>query len=171
MSVLGVCVECADNHCHRPNPLSADIPSERRLRDRVCLLEVCVLTCSVGVALVLRSGIALNYYLLMRHRMPDHISILVSQIGFASCFFLWRLIAGTYGTYHYLVYSKAFLPGEFPDSRAQALSVALVLAGGLQWFWGVGIIKMASRKLRRMELLAREALARQAMEDAGKKES
>ena len=95
---------------------------------------------------------ALNFYLLVRHRMPDHISILLSQIVFASCFLVWRLILGTYGTYHYLVYSGQFLPGAFPGGRAHTLSIALVLASALQWFWGVGIIKMGMRKMDKLKL-------------------
>lgn len=109
------------------------------------------------------SGLPLNYYLLVRHRTPDHISVLGAQIAFASCFFVWRLLIGTYGTYHYLKHASDYLPGDFPSLSAKALGVSLVLASALQWFWGVGIIKMVLRKMKRMEL-RRERLFREAME-------
>jgi hypothetical protein len=97
----------------------------------------------------------------MRHRTPDHVSISIAQIVFASCFFVWRLVLGTFGTYHYWVHSKDFLPRELSDLWRHMVGVTLVLASALQWFWGVGIIKMASRKLRRLEM-KRETLSRQA---------
>ena len=38
------------------------------------------------------SGLPLNYYLLMRHRAPDHWSTQAAQVAFAGAFFSWRLL-------------------------------------------------------------------------------
>ena len=93
------------------------------------------------------SGVPLNYYLALRHRMPEHRSIIPAQSLFAMCFFAWRLLIGTYGTVHYVLYAAEFLPPAFPSMQARALGVALVLASVLQWYWGVAIIKMIARKI------------------------
>ena len=93
------------------------------------------------------SGVALNYYLLMRHRSPHHWSVLPSQVCFTLCFYIWRLIIGTYGTYHYLYYAGEHLPGEFPDVAARALGIALVVASVLQWYWGLNILRVVFTKV------------------------
>ena len=98
------------------------------------------------------SGVALNYYLLVRHRTPYHASVLSAQIVFGATFFVWRLVLGTYGTYHFLKHSGQHLPAVFPVGAARALGVALVLASCLQWFWGMGIIKMVMRKMDQLKL-------------------
>ena len=95
------------------------------------------------------SGVALNYYLLMRHRSPHHWSVLTSQICFTLCFYIWRLLIGTYGTYHYLYYAGQHLPAEFPDVAARALGIALVVASVLQWYWGLNILRRVVRNTRR----------------------
>lgn len=92
------------------------------------------------------SGLPLNYFLLMRHRIAhSHWSILASQVGFASCFAIWRLGLGTYGTYHFVRFSSAHLPSDFSTLHARALGTALVFGSVMQWYWGVAIFRMVVR--------------------------
>ena len=90
----------------------------------------------------------LNYYLLMRHRAPDHWSTRAAQVAFAGAFFLWRLLVGTYGTYHFVYHARDHLPADIPSAQARLLGASLVAANVLQWYWGVTIGKMAARVLR-----------------------
>lgn len=94
------------------------------------------------------SGLPLNYYLLMRHRAPDHWSTRAAQVAFAGAFFSWRLLVGTYGTYHFVYHARDHLPADIPPSQARLLGASLVAANVLQWYWGVTIGKMAARVLR-----------------------
>ena len=92
------------------------------------------------------SGLPLNYFLLMRHRIShSHWSIHAAQIAFATTFAIWRLGLGTYGTYHFVRFSPAHLPPTFPTWHARALGTALVFGSVLQWYWGVTIFRMVTR--------------------------
>ena len=87
------------------------------------------------------SGVPLNYYLALRHRLPDHPTVLFAQALFAFAFLVWRLLLGTYGTYHYVAYAAGVLPSTFTSLHARALGGTLVLASALQWYWGYVIVK------------------------------
>ena len=105
------------------------------------------------------TGIFLNYFLLMRHRAPDHPSVPLSFACFALAFFFYRLLLGTYATLHYAMHYRDVLLGPTPattTARAyaeapwQAHLVLLALMAGtcLQWWWGVVIARGAARKLK-----------------------
>ena len=69
------------------------------------------------------------------------------QVGVRIALLLWRLLRGTWGTWHYLANAAEHLPAAFPSWQARALGAALVLASILQWYWGWAIIRMVARKL------------------------
>ena len=62
------------------------------------------------------SGIFLNYFLLMRHRTPDHWSVKGAFVLFVLCFFVYRITLGTYGTYHYVRHYRNHLPAQVTPS-------------------------------------------------------
>ena len=56
----------------------------------------------------------------MRHRAPDHWSVYVSFVLFAIAFFAYRIVLGTYGTYHYVRYYHEYLPPGVPRCARSA---------------------------------------------------
>ena len=50
----------------------------------------------------------------MRHRTPDHWSVPGSFVLFAIAFFVYRIVLGTYGTYHYVRHYFEYLPPSVP---------------------------------------------------------
>ena len=88
----------------------------------------CSPTLTAGILMAQEtSGLFLNYYLLMRHRTPSHPSVLISQVLFAGCFFIWRLGIGTFGTLHFLHGASEYLPASFPAWQARVVGAALVV--------------------------------------------
>eukprot|EP00308_Calcidiscus_leptoporus_P001612 CAMPEP_0119355424 /NCGR_PEP_ID=MMETSP1334-20130426/4244_1 /TAXON_ID=127549 /ORGANISM="Calcidiscus leptoporus, Strain RCC1130" /LENGTH=292 /DNA_ID=CAMNT_0007369247 /DNA_START=92 /DNA_END=970 /DNA_ORIENTATION=- len=114
------------------------------------------LTASVLIAQE-TSGLALNYFLLMRHRAPDSPRVAISFVVFFALFCIWRLGLGTFGTIHYLFYFSTELPQSFPTWQAYVLALALVAASVLQWYWGIVILRKAARKLSKEKKPGAEA--------------
>ncbi len=97
------------------------------------------------------SGIPLYYFLLMRHRVgaSSHWTVSASFVAFACCFFVWRLLVGSYGSLHYLWnYKEYVLPTSFPNWQAHMLGAILALASVLQWYWGLSIARSFQRRAR-----------------------
>ena len=84
------------------------------------------------------SGIFLNYYLLLRNRLPSHWTVRVSKKLFGTCFLLWRLGLGTFATLQFWSQPRASL-------FFWTLGTCLCIGSGLQWYWGVKIVKMGRR--------------------------
>jgi len=93
------------------------------------------------------SGIFLNYFLLMRNRAPNHWSVTASFVLFALAFFAYRIVLGTYGTYHYVRYYRDYLPPQVPRWQGHLIAPVLVLASILQWYWSVQIGRRVFKKL------------------------
>ena len=91
------------------------------------------------------SGIFLNYFLLMRNRIPNHWSVSLSFILFAIAFFCYRIVLGTYGTWHYVVNYSDLLPSTVPRWQGHLIAVVLVLASVLQWYWSWHIIRRVQK--------------------------
>jgi len=94
------------------------------------------------------TGVFLNYFLLMLHRAPNHWSTTASFVLFAICFFVFRIVLGTFGTLHYVLYYREYMSAQVVAWQAHLIAPVLVLASVLQWYWGWAILQKVRRHLQ-----------------------